>query len=208
MKEKIDKKSKKVRYGLIIALVTGIMFVYATVPTPEVLIDEETGSWHVIWKGNLAQAAEYDPANDSSTILSVYFHPHQVDVGGYNENSSSNLETNCTGGNLGFANGDDQEVDLAHSTEFDIVVRVRGNDTHCKVGATWFNSNLRVHLTCADLTIDQDLTLAAGEAMTTHNASDSTYLYMNFFDTNSGSGFTISQDQTVEITEISLEAYY
>lgn len=208
--KKYNVKKAGVRMGLVSVFVIGIMFAYMTLPTP-VLEQDDGGSWHIIWEGSLsAVAAEANPGTNTSGILSVYFHPHQADVGGYLENSSSNLETNCTSNDLGFANADDTEVDLAHSTAFDVVIRVQGNNTNCKVGGVFYNTNLKVQWTCADLGVagDTELTIGAGEARTTANDTTYTYLYMNFFDTNSGSGFTISQDQTVEITSIKLLGYF
>lgn len=212
MKDKKEKNVRKARnVALVCALVIGMMFTYTSIiMNLGVELDEDTGSWYIIWEGNLAQAAEANPGVNTSGILSVYFHPHQVDIGGYLENSSSNLETNCTGAGLGFANADNTEVDLVHSTTFDVVVRVQGNNSNCKVGGVFYDTNLKVQWTCADLSVsaDTELTLGAGEAKTTANDTTYTYLYMNFFDTNGGSGFTISQDQTIEITSIKLLAYY
>ena len=208
MKEK-NPKYKKVRYGIVVALVIGMMVSYMTLPHPVLEQDEDTKSWHIVWQGSLAQAAEADPGNESSWILGIYLHPHQADIGGYLENSSSNLETNCTDAGLGYATADDTEVDIAHSTSFDIVVRVRGESDHCKVGADWYDTNLRVTVDATNLGGSNEvLTLDAGEAKTTENNTNWPFLYMNFFHDNGGSGFTISQDQTIEVDTIFFEAYY
>jgi len=178
----------------------------------EILPDDEYQmSWKVVHEIDLISlGAEAEPGENISGFTSVYFHPHQADIGGYMENSSSNLETNCTDANLGFANADDTEVDLVHSTAFDVVIRVKGNATNCKVGSVWYDTNLKVQWTCAGLSVgaDTELTLDAGEAKTTANTSTDSCLFMNFFDTNSGAGFTISQDQTIEITSIKFLAYF
>ena len=210
-KTKMSNKNAGKCLGLISMLVIGIIFTYTAlfgIVNQEPIVEK---SWHVIWEGSLPTlGAEATPGANVSGILSVYFHPHQTDIGGYLENSSSNLETNCTGAGFGFANADDTEVDLIHSTAFDVVIRVRGNNTNCRVGSVFFDTNLRVRWTCADLSVsaDTELTLDAGEAKTTANDTLYTHLYMNFFDDNSGSGFTISQDQTIEITSIKFEAYF
>ena len=231
MKEKNVKKGKNasLKLGLVSVLVIGIMFSFVTMNminpssdlTDKTILDEiieeilepeeYTKSWKVVWEGSLtALAAEANPGANTSGFLSVYFHPHQTDGGSYMENSSSNLESNCTGAGLGFANADDTEVDLTHSTSFDAVFRVQGNNTNCKVGGVFYDTNLKVQWTCADLSVsaDTELTFGAGEAKTTANDTTYTYLYMNFFDTNSDGGFTISQDQTIEITSIKLLGYY
>lgn len=174
--------------------------------------EEYQKSYKVVWEGDLAAlAAEGDPGAGATGFLSVYFHPHQADnMTSYMENSSSNLETNCTNADLGFANADDTEVDLKHSTEFDVLFRVRGNATNCKVGAVWFDSNIKIQWTCADLSVgaDTELLVSTSDGRWTANNTDYTYLYLNYWDDNAGAGFTITQDQTIEITSIKLLAYY
>ena len=210
MKNKKRVKKASLNLGLISLLVIGTLFIFsAQLYTLRVEVDEK--GYHVIWEGTLAEAAEADPGSGASGFLSVYFHPHQATPhASYMENSSSNLESNCTTNGLGFANADDQEVDLAHSTTFDVVFLVRGNATHCKVGGTFYDTNLKIQWTCADLSVgaDTELTHLAGEGNAVSNNTDYEFLRMTFWDDNSGSGFTISQDQTVEITSIKLLAYY
>ena len=237
MKGKKEKNMKKAggskpifKVGLVIMIVIGFVYGIAgnnimlqtsvdlTSDIIEEIIEPDDGytkSWKTVWEGSLsALAAENATISvagiNQSGILSVYFHPHQTDIGGYLENSSDNLETNCTDAGLGFANEDAIEIDLAHSTTFDTVVRIQGNNTNCKVGGVWYDTNVKVQWTCAGLGVagDTELTLGAGEAKTTANDTTNTYLYMNFFDDNSGSGFTISQDQTIEITSIKLLMYF
>lgn len=147
-----------------------------------------------------------------SGILSVYFHPHQaVNMTSYMENSSSNLENNCTGAGLSWSGEDDNESDLKHSTAFDVVFRIQGNNSNCKVGGVFYDTNLKIQWTCAGLSVaaDTELTVGAGEGRWTANDTTYTYLYMNFWDSGlTGSGYTISQDQTVEITSIKLLGYF
>jgi len=211
MKDRKKRNRSKFGYGLIAVLVIGMVFGYMTIPRPVLQVDEDTGEWHIVWEGNLASAAEANPGTGASGFLSVYFHPHQATPhASYFENSSSNLESNCTTNSLGFANADDTEVDLAHSTTFDVVVRARGNVSNCQVGGTWFDTNLKVQWTSASLAVsaDTELSLVGGNASATSNDSAFTYMYMNFWDDNGGTGYTISQDQSLEITSIKLLAYY
>jgi len=211
-KEKGNGRKAGFRLGLISMLVIGILVSYMTFPHPILEQDEDTKSWHIIWEGNLpALAAEADPGTNTSGFLSVYFHPHQaVNMTSYMENSSSNLESNCTGADLGFANADDTEVDLKHSTAFDVVFRVQGNNSNCKVGGVWFDTNVKIQWTCADLSVGANTELLVGTSDGRWTANDTTYtyLYMNFWDDNGGNGFTISQDQTIEITSIKLLMYF
>ena len=214
------KENKKVRKAgksaaLVCALVIGILFVYATFPHPVLVVDEDTGSWNVVWEYSIASADENATISvqgvNLSGILSVYFHPHvAVNMTSYFENSSLNLENNCTGAGLGWSGEDDNESDLQHSIAFDVVFRVQGNNSNCKVGGIFYDTNLKIQWTCAGLSVaaDTELTVGAGEGRWTANDTTYTYLYMNFWDDNGGCGFTISQDQTIEITSIKFEAYF
>lgn len=178
--------------------------------------DGYTMSWKEIDEFILPPLADENatisvPGVNTSGILSVYFHPHMaVPMNDYFENSSTNLESNCTTAGLGWSGEDDNESDLTHSTTFDVVFRVQGNNSNCKVGGVFYDTNLKIQWTCAGLSVgaDTELTSGAGEGRYTANDTTYTYLYMNFWDDNGGSGFTISQDQTVEITSIKLLGYF
>ena len=209
--------------GFVIALIVGVWMISGAMTIYDknynVCIDsfdDDSRSWHDIAKFERTEsgyklvyldplAAEADPGDGNSGFLSIYIHPHQADLGGYNENSSSNLETNCTNAGLNYVNADDTEIDIAHSTAFDIVARVRGDDDHCKRGSDWWDTDLNCTLTYSD---GSETDAQPDASFATHNASTSTYLYMNFVWDGSGSGYTISKGATSEIQEIIFSAYY
>jgi len=198
------KKRNKIGYGLVFFLVMGMLFAYFTFPSPTFV--KKDGSWHVIFEGNLAEAAEADPGAGASGILEIFIINHSATPGTtYTQNSSSTLEGWCTAAGLGYCNADDSNVDIAHSTAFDIVVRVRGNDTHCWRTDHWYPADLKVEITCAGLSIGADTDLTG---VVSYNNSGADYLWMNFYIDNSGSGYTISKGSTVEITSIKFSAYY
>jgi len=145
-------------------------------------------------------------SHNVSGILAIYIINHTASPDeAYNENVSYTLQDWCNASDLGYCNADDSDVELAYDTSFDIVVRVRGEADHCKRDTTWWDSDLKVEITSADLSISAD-TGATG--VVSHNVSGSTFLYMNFYEDNSGSGFTLSKDETNEITSIKFSAYY
>jgi len=210
----MKKEENKIRKaGYKVGLVLGIFFmlVWASVgPYPHVVPTDDGKSWHVIWKGSLAQAAEATPAAGASGILEIFIINHTADHFYAEENTSATLEGHCTANGLGFVNADNQELDIAHTTDFDIVVRVRGNATNCQRGAAWFDTDLNVTLTYSDGS-ESD---AQPDGRTTFpnaafNTSSYTYLYVNFYwDDSGGSGYSISKGATSEIESIEFAAYY
>ena len=194
------KKKMDIRYGVVAFLVIGIMFSYTVLPRP--VLEQDGKSWHIIWEGSLAEAAEADPGSGASGILEIFIYPHSGEPGTtYAENTSATLEA----GALGYASADDSNIDIAHSTEFDIVVRVRGNQTHCYRTDKFYHTDLRVRITSSDLSISAD---TEATCVVSRNDSSEDFIWCNFYDDNSGSGFTISKDATSEIDNIKFEAYY
>jgi len=201
-----DIKVKSIRVGLVLALVCA-MFVVGMMPHPTIQNDDK--GWHVVWEGSLSDyvyAAEANPGAGVSGILEIFIINHTASPDtAYDENSSSDMESWCTAAGLGYCNADDSNIDIAHTTDFDIVVRVRGNQTICHDGSQFMDSYLRVRITSADLSIGADTEMTG---VVSQNSSGNTYLWMNFYEDNSGSGYSISRDETAEITSIKFEAYY
>lgn len=199
------EKKSFFKASVFIMLVIGIVmgaFYY------DIVTHQEVKSWHVVmeWTPVDPVYAEANPGAGASGFLEIFIMNHTgTDDNAYKQNTSATIEGWCDAAGLGYCNADDSEIDIAHSTNFHVLVRVRGNATHCKSGATWYDTDLRVRWTSADLSVGAD-TVMTGYA--THNASASTYLYMNFWDNNTGSGYSISKGATAEITSIKFEAYY
>jgi len=207
MKEEKNKKKNIKKAGVFLGVLTGVIAVVVIMANVSDTI-EKGNLTKVEKKYHLIQeitpvAAEADPGAGNSGILEIYIYPHSGDPGTtYAENTTGTLEAAA----LGYCNADDSEVEnIPYSTTFDVVVRVRGNDTHCKRDGTWFDTDLRVRWTCAGLSVGADTEMTG---VISANDSGYDFLYMNFYDTNSGSGYTISKDQTVEITSIKFEAYF
>jgi len=193
-----------VQLGLVL-LIAGVLIWANIGMTPET--KEETMSWKPIQLYIIGQEA--DPGSGNSGILGVYFINHSVANDYKDVNSSDTLESWCNASGLGYANADNQEIDLAHSTAFDIVVRVRGNSTVCKRDSTWWDTDLNVTITWSDGSLsDAQPDGQTTSATADFNTSSYTYLYVNFYWDNSDSGFTISKGDTSEIASIEFAAYY
>ena len=204
----MDKLPNFMKAVVVSCVVLGVLFGYVVYDT--LMEEEHVKSWHTVMKWVPGEPlAEADPGAGNSGILEVFFINHSADKYYTQENTSATLEGHCTANGLGYATADDSQIDIAHTTSFDILVKVCGNATHCKHGATWFDSDLNVTITWSDGSLSD----AQPDGNTTYpqadmNTSGFTLLYEIFYWDNSGSGFTISKGQTSEIASIEFAAYF
>jgi len=201
----MNKESRKgVRYGLVIAIVFSVLFVVALNPQITIQKDQE-GYATIKFNFPVVLGAEADPGLGKSGILSVYFINYTAAQSPPTTNDSADLEAWAANvGYVGYNNTTPFQQKLKHSTTFAILVRVRGNATNCKRGANWQDTDLNVTWRCDDFTV------ADGTSMTgyvSYNNSGDEYLYMNYWDTNSGAGYSLNKDQSVTIDNIKFDAF-
>lgn len=206
------EKDKKLRYkkagiswGAVASIVIVTLVIIATAPKPELKVNDD-GEYHVIWSGNLVSAAENNPGSGASGFLEFFIINHSAaPASAYDENDSATLEGWCTAANLGYASADSFNIEAAHSTTFDIVVRVRFNKTHCWDGAQFIGTRTRVNITCSGDLVISDVT---GTNVESYNNSGQDYIWINVYWNNGGAGYSINADETFDVTEISIEAKY
>jgi hypothetical protein len=211
-KKKNMMKEKKIGKGrswfkssaLIVALVCGILVAYATFPQPVLKVDEK--GWHILFEGNLAQAVEGDPGAGQSGILEIFFINHSAGNDYKAVNDSSTLEGWCDAANLGYANNDAFNVELAHSVLFDIAIKVRVNATEGKDGANYNDAYIRMNITSTDLGIVPALSPMDKNVLT--NDTGDSYIWLMFYYDFGGAGYDLSKDQTADIDALVLSAYY
>ena len=187
------------------ALVIGIMVAWATMPHPMLDVDEK--GWHILFDGNLAQAAEGNPGAGVGGILWIGFvnHSNPNEYADVAYNTTATLESWCTSNGLAYANADDFNLEMSHSVLFDIVIKVRLNQTECWDGSQWVDTWARMNITSADLGIGAD---TAMEKFVLHNDTADGYLWLMFYYDFTNAGYDLSKDQSADITSIKLSAYY
>jgi hypothetical protein len=225
MKEnKTKSKAGGLRAGLIVSIVVGLLmwsFIVPYAPTIDQIKDtnqEVEKSWHTVWEGDLAAlASEYALAADTSGITEIFFHNNTAFPNNtYSTNNTYALEADCNASHLGFASADDFYTELAHSTYFDIAVRIRANKTICANATDEYGvfngARLRVNITSASLSLG---TLTPLIRVETYNNTAGAYMYCNYWINWTGgtytpvaTGFQIAADSSNTITEIRFEAYY
>jgi hypothetical protein len=205
----MKKEKKKIVFGasVIGALLVGVVSALIVMSSIGVTPFEKPRSWHVEaeWTPLRPLWAEGNPGAGAGGILEIYLVNHSSD-GNLTENTTGTIEGWCDANNLGYCNADDSDVDLAHSTDFDIGIKVRANRTQAYRTDKFFDSDVRVRITSADLSIAAD-TVLTGHIL--DNSSSNDYIWM-MFETKAAdsNGFSIVKDSTNEITSIKFECYY
>lgn len=221
---KIKSKAGGLRAGLIVSVIIGLLtwsllMPYAPTQDNELNTNNDKEmTWHTLWKGDLsALASEYALGAGTSGITQIFFHNNTaLPNNTYSTNNTYALEADCNASKLGFASADDFYTELAHSVNFDIVVRIRANQTICanSTGAygVFNGARLRVNITSAALVLG---TLTPCLRVETANTTGNEYFYANYFINWTGgtytpvaTGFQIAADSSNTITEIRFEAYY
>jgi len=167
--------------------------------TGDVIVEQviRERQWQLVPMGDAAVAS------GQSGILRVYIHIHNLSATPYN----LNLSVSNTNQVWGYADANNTHIsdNINYSEAFDIVYKVRWNATHCLNGTVfnldWIRGNLTVH---AFSVADQ----AMAEQNITGCNTDSTYIWVHYYDNNSGSGYTISRGQNVTHFWGNFSAYY
>jgi len=142
-----------------------------------------------------ANAAEADPGAGKSGILEVFIIDHASRPANYALNISEGAAYT-----LGYG-VDDFNIELPHSTTFDIVVKVRANASDA-YDTAWNMSRLQCYLNATGA-----LTISSANMSETQIGNNSTYVWVNYWLDNSGNGYTIGIDQTATIADIHFEYY-
>ena len=209
-----NKKASSLRLGLISALIIGTLLYALVVPyTPTI---ENKPSWHVVWSGPLTALAEGVLTGDASGILEVFFINNTATPNSsYSINVSNTLQDWCNASHLGYASADNFYTELAHSVNFDIVVRLKCNQTisanSTGIYAVFNSGRVRCNITM----VLNPTSLTPLIKVETYNATGSAFMYVNCWInwttaayTPAATGFQIAPDSSNAINEIRFEAYY
>lgn len=202
-------RKKGVRAGVVASIIVLSLLAYFTLPRPILEQDNDDGTWHIIWKGSLAEAAENDPGAGATGFLEIFFinvsaTPSQT----YTQNDSSVYESWCTAympGKTPYASTDNFNVEIEHNKAFTILGRFRFNRTHAHNGTIFRDADCRVNITTTGAIVINDVT---GTNVVSHNVSTENYIWINVYWDNGGAGYTINKDQSFDVTEISIEAKF
>lgn len=213
---KEKKKTNGIRLGLVTFLVIAMLMVYFNMPRM-VLEENDEGFSTIRFMGNTVSATENHTITvGASGFLEIFFINHTATPAtAYDTNTSSSFETWCNAsldpdaaGTTYKAYSHDGAFSLTikWGVAFDILVRYRGNAT-CAKNATMFKDSscrVKINATGGGVTLSE-VTLTN---VVSYNSSSATYIYLNAYANNGGSGYTLNKGGTCTITNIKIEFNY
>lgn len=220
MEKKEDKNLKAAITGKRLGLMIGVFvicFALATrmIPTP-VLLQDDGKHWQVIWEGSLAEAVEADPGSGAGGFLEIFFINHTATPNiTYTQNTSTTLEAWCVAnmpGKTPYASIDNFNLEVDHSTSFDIVVRVRFNKTHAWNGTAFSQNDTRceMQVNSSNWADGEDITNATdGYIVPSYNDSGQGYIWINFvWNADDAGGYQLAKNGVMTVARIYISANF
>jgi hypothetical protein len=170
-------------------------------------------TWHIVWEGSLAEAAEGNPGAGASGFLEIFFINHSAaPATAYDDNTSGTYET-WANANLGsgvgnaWANADAFNLQIKHSVAMDVVVRARWNRTNAFNGTMFRGADCRINITASGggITISG---ATSGTNVVSKNTSTNDFIWINVYWNNAAAGYVLSKGGTCTISMISIQAKY
>lgn len=201
MKKKDNKKKEKIlKITLVFALVAGMLL--ATFSIPIVPDTHESGEIKMrTWQSFSALAENTSMGAAGGGILHLIIMAHDAgETYATNASVATNL-TNCTWDNF--------DLDIPHSTSFDIVIRARFNTTqaYSASNSTWVLAWTRCRITATDypLEIAADTVMEKTEIV---NCTDFIWVHFYLKQNASAQDLKLLRDSSISVSSIKLEAYY
>jgi len=211
--EKIIEKEKAGEYrkvrtfgATITVIVVSLMFIFTfTAPKP-IMVQDDEGSWHVLWKISSASAAEFSGFTAGNTSWLATF------VLDYAEDPTVCLLSNATAGNYdtwtnvsGYQNADNADaMDLPSEDPGYFVVRGVFNRTHVYNTDKFIDSRASIRLTVSG---DETISDVEGTRIVSYNSSGGDYIYINFYWDDESDGYRITDDGSL-VWNITISAQF
>jgi len=221
--KKVNDKVRKAVVGIALPLgiITALVItsiVYTDIEPRDMIVDltgnneqpTEEESWHTVYVWT--PTGENDPGASTGGFLSCFLLDYGEDPATVLANNATDWSASATV--HAYADSDDWSEDTLSEDPFYVVVRARFTATQAKDGAAWNGSRTRVTLTASgDESISQTVVgnntaETYGGGIESDNNSDYTYLYMNFYFDDNSDGYVISDDGSLTISSIVIDAKY
>lgn len=171
---------------------------------------QEEEVWQVIYQGN--PLGENTPAAEAGGFMSCFLLDYGQDPATVLANNATDWSAAATV--HAYADSDDWSEDSPSEDPFYVVVRTRFTETQAKDGANWNGSRCRITLTASgDEAISQTIVgnntaETYGGGIESDNNSAYNHLYINFYFDDNSDGYRITDDGSLTISEIKIEAKY
>jgi hypothetical protein len=216
--------------GLLTVAQYGLMTMPESLPTyvgvdkslewhTEQVIRNENGMWITYIEdkeGRLVPLGDYDPTGGAGGNASGWLNMFLLDYGQTGETSEmkdNSTDWNTSGNAMGYAEIDNWNIDIVSEDPFRFCVKAQFNETHIKDSGTWNHSRARVRLT-----VSGDETISAvyavnnsggnNDAVMTGYSAGNDLCYIIFYWDDGSDGYRITDDGTLTVSEIRIEARY
>jgi len=201
----VDNKVK-VFGTTITAIVVAVMFILVFSAPKPVMVQNDEGSWHVIWKVSSANAAEFSGFTAGNTSWLATF------VLDYEEDPTVCLLSNATNGAYdgwdnvsGYQNADNADpMDLPSEDPGYFVVRGVFNRTHVYNTDKFMDNRASIRLTVSG---DETISDVEGTRIVSYNETDGDYIYINFYWDDESDGYRITDDGSL-VWNITISAQF
>ena len=207
---KIVKKAgdrKAMTFGTTIAVfIVAAMFILVYSAPKPIMVQNDEGSWHILWQGNLASAVEFSGFTTGNTSWLATL------VLDYAEDPTVCLLSNATAGNYdtwtnvsGYQNADNADpMDLPSEDPGYFVVRGVFNRTHCYDSTKFMDNRCSIRLTVSG---DETISDVEGTRIVSYNETDGDYLYINYYWDDESDGYRIKDDGSL-VWNITISAQF
>lgn len=191
------EKNKKIGYTLVAIGLVCMLSAIALAPVQEMKIEEmeaKIGTWQVL--------GDYNPGSGAGGFQRIVIKA-LPDGSSTNPNSNASVAVNLTD-----IDADGTSADIPHSVKFGIYIFARFNATqaYCVANTTWVDAWTRCKITGANLSITADTVMNRTQVDT----AGAVYVYECFYLEldSTDVALMLARDQRLDLTSITLEAYY
>ena len=195
MEDKDKGKNIKARtFGMTVTVViVAAMFILTFSAPKPVFVQNDEGTWHILWKISSASAAEFGGYEAGNTSWLSTF------VLDYAETPGTCLLSNATAGNYdtwtnvsGYQNADNADaMDMPSEDPGYFVVRGVFNKTHAYDDTKFMDNRCSIRLTVSG---DETISDVEGTRIVSYNSSGGDYIYINFYWDDASDGYRITDD--------------
>ena len=219
-----DEKKKKISIGagLVLGIIVGALVVvnYAGIGTdiiPKSILNDQENyekeqSWQTVYVWT--PTGENTPAAEAGGFMSCFLLDYGQDPETVLANNATDWDAAVGSTVHAYADSDDWSEDTPSEDPFYVVVRARFTEEQAKSGSDWNGSRCRITLTASGDESISYTVVANGSAETygggieSDNNSDYNHLYINFYWDDNDDGYLVTDDGSLTISEIKIEAKY
>lgn len=209
-----NKKSWVISIGLPLGFITALLVIASINNVDTFVVDNNNAEAELTWQTIYVwtPTGENDPGHETGGFMSCFMYD-------YAETPTLDLADNTTDWStntsvVAYADADDWSEDTASENASYIVVRAGFTLAQAASGGVYNGSRCRVTLTTTgDETISQTITgnntaETYGGGIESENSTDEPKIYINFYFDDNSDGYRVTDDGSIVVTSIVIDAKY